>query len=90
MQYKVLFFRDQDITPAQHIELARRFGELEVNPSALRGVPRDRRQHPVRQHGGGPRQSATGHFGRVLCLITCDDEEEATEEQEDLSQEPAS
>ncbi len=33
VQYKVLFFRDQDITPAQHIALARRFGELEVNPA---------------------------------------------------------
>jgi taurine dioxygenase len=32
VKYKVLFFRDQDITPAQHVQLARRFGELEVHP----------------------------------------------------------
>ena len=32
VQHKVLFFRDQDITSAQHVALARRFGELEVHP----------------------------------------------------------
>lgn len=33
VQFKVLFFRDQDITPEQHLAVARRFGELEVNPA---------------------------------------------------------
>jgi alpha-ketoglutarate-dependent taurine dioxygenase len=32
LQHKVLFFRDQDITPGQHVAFARRFGELEVHP----------------------------------------------------------
>ncbi|SOZ17127.1 TauD/TfdA dioxygenase family protein [Cupriavidus taiwanensis] len=32
VKYKVLFFRRQDITPAQHVAFARRFGELEVHP----------------------------------------------------------
>lgn len=32
LDYKVIFFRDQDITPEQHVAFARRFGELEVHP----------------------------------------------------------
>ncbi|KXV13477.1 taurine dioxygenase [Caballeronia megalochromosomata] len=32
IRYKVLFFRDQDITPAQHVALGQRFGKLEVHP----------------------------------------------------------
>jgi len=31
-EFKVLFFRDQPLTPAQHVAFARRFGELEVHP----------------------------------------------------------
>jgi taurine dioxygenase len=34
LQYKVLFFRDQDITRAEHIAFARHFGELEDHPVA--------------------------------------------------------
>jgi alpha-ketoglutarate-dependent taurine dioxygenase len=30
--YKVLFFRDQPLTAAQHVAFARRFGDLEVHP----------------------------------------------------------
>ncbi|WP_067805313.1 TauD/TfdA dioxygenase family protein [Nocardia beijingensis] len=30
--YKVLFFRDQPMTPVQHVAFARRFGNLEVHP----------------------------------------------------------
>src|SRR5215207_1809452 len=32
VQHKVLVFRDQPISPAAHLALARRFGELEVHP----------------------------------------------------------
>jgi taurine dioxygenase len=32
LEYKVIFFRDQDITPEQHVAFARRFGELETHP----------------------------------------------------------
>ena len=31
-RHKVLVFREQDITPAQHVAFAARFGELEVHP----------------------------------------------------------
>src|SRR5882672_5134884 len=34
LDWKVLFFRDQDITTEQHLAFARGFGELEVHPFA--------------------------------------------------------
>jgi taurine dioxygenase len=34
LQYKVLFLRDQDITRAEHVAFARKFGELEDHPVA--------------------------------------------------------
>ncbi len=34
LQHRVLFFRDQDITRAEHVAFARRFGELEDHPVA--------------------------------------------------------
>ncbi len=32
LDYKVIFFRDQDLTTEQHLAFARRFGELEEHP----------------------------------------------------------
>jgi len=32
LAYKVLFFRDQDLTADQHVAFARRFGDLEIHP----------------------------------------------------------
>jgi taurine dioxygenase len=37
LTYKVIFFRDQDISQEQHIAFARRFGELEVHPITPKG-----------------------------------------------------
>ena len=34
LDWKVLFFRDQDITTEQHLAFARNFGDLEVHPFA--------------------------------------------------------
>src|SRR5258705_7397337 len=34
LKHRVLFFRDQDITRAEHVAFARRFGELEDHPVA--------------------------------------------------------
>lgn len=34
LDWKVIFFRDQDITPEQHLNFGRSFGELEVHPFA--------------------------------------------------------
>lgn len=34
LDWKVVFFRDQDLTTEQHLDFARRFGELEVHPFA--------------------------------------------------------
>jgi taurine dioxygenase len=40
LDYKVLFFRDQPLTPAAHVAFARRFGELELHPF----IPANREQ----------------------------------------------
>jgi len=32
LEYHVIFFRDQDITPRQHVEFGQRFGELHIHP----------------------------------------------------------
>ena len=34
LRHKVLFFKDQDITRAEHVTFARHFGELEDHPVA--------------------------------------------------------
>ena len=39
LTYKVIFFRDQDITEEQHIAFARRFGDLEVHPMTREDQP---------------------------------------------------
>lgn len=53
LQYKVVFFRDQNITRAQHIAFARRFGALEIHPA----TPKDQDDPEVLriEHGPGNR-----------------------------------
>lgn len=43
LKYKVIFFRDQDITRAQHADFARKFGELEIHPA----TPKDQENREV-------------------------------------------
>ena len=46
LEHKVLFLRDQDITRAEHVAFARRFGELEDHPVAgQRSGPSGSRAH---------------------------------------------
>lgn len=50
MAHGVIFFRDQDITPAQHKDFASKFGHLQVHPFA----PNHSEEHPeiiVIEHG---------------------------------------
>ncbi|BCW89878.1 Alpha-ketoglutarate-dependent taurine dioxygenase [Alphaproteobacteria bacterium SO-S41] len=55
LQWKVVFFRDQDITRAQHIAFARRFGELEIHPA----TPKDQEDPEVLRiaHGANSKGS---------------------------------
>ena len=41
LDHQVIFFRDQDITPVQHLDFACKFGELDIHPFAagLEGHP---------------------------------------------------
>ena len=57
LQHKVLFFRDQDISRADHVKLAERFGPLEDHPVA--------RLRP-RPPGPGPDLQGPGQPGRAL------------------------
>ena len=50
LDYKVVFFRDQHITAAQHIAFARRFGELEIHPA----TPKDQADPEILRIAHGP------------------------------------
>lgn len=50
LQFKVVFFRDQDITRAQHIDFARRFGDLEIHPA----TPADQADREILRIEHGP------------------------------------
>ena len=44
LTYKVIFFRDQDITTEHHLRFGKYFGELEIHPFVPLGTNRD--DHP--------------------------------------------
>lgn len=48
--HKVLFFRDQHLTPAQHIAFARHFGDLEIHPA----TPKDQENPEILRIAHGP------------------------------------
>jgi taurine dioxygenase len=50
LTYKVVFFRDQDITQEQHIAFARHFGELEIHPA----TPKDQANPEILHIAHGP------------------------------------
>lgn len=58
LDHLVIFFRDQDITPAQHITFGRHFGELHIHPfiPSLEGYPE------ILQLGG--KQPGPGKYSR--------------------------
>lgn len=51
IEYKVIFFREQDITSAQHIAFARRFGDLEIHPA----TPKDQENQEILRIAHGPK-----------------------------------
>lgn len=55
LDYKVVFFRDQHITRAQHIAFARRFGDLEIHPA----TPADQEDPEVLRIAHGPNSRGT-------------------------------
>lgn len=58
LDYKVVFFRDQHITRRQHIDFARRFGELEIHPA----TPKDQEDPEVLRLVHGPDNKGTENF----------------------------
>ena len=58
LDYKVIFFRDQNITRAQHVAFARRFGDLEIHPA----TPKDQPDPEVLRIEHGPDSKGSENF----------------------------
>ena len=83
LKHRVLFFRDQDITRAEHVAFARHFGELEDHPVAgsdpehpglvriykSPDSPADRRAFHAAQHAAEGRLLAPGGVGVPGVLV---------------------
>jgi taurine dioxygenase len=62
----VIFFRDQSLTPEQHLALGRRFGDLHIHPAAphVEGMPELMRIHADKD---SPRANGEGWHSDVSC-----------------------
>ncbi len=58
LKHKVIFFRDQSITRAQHIAFARRFGSLEIHPA----TPKDQPDREVLRIAHGPESRGNENY----------------------------
>lgn len=58
LRYKVVFFRDQAISRAQHIAFARRFGDLEIHPA----TPKDQADPEALRIAHGPDSRGQENF----------------------------
>lgn len=65
-EHLVIFFRDQDITPAQHLAFGQRFGALHIHPAAphAEGEPALMRIHA---DANSPRANGEGWHSDVSC-----------------------
>ena len=80
VEHKVIFFRDQDITPAQQVAFGRHFGELETHPFSpdMPGVPEivvldNNKDNPVLStdiwHADTTFRQAPTQFSILLCRV---------------------
>jgi taurine dioxygenase len=56
--HKVIFFRNQDLSVEQHIDFARRFGDLEIHPA----TPQDQADPEILRIAHGPQHKGTENF----------------------------
>ena len=64
--YQVLFFRDQRLTPGQHLALGRRFGTLHAHPAAPH-APEDPALMVIHTDERSPRANGEGWHSDVSC-----------------------
>lgn len=58
LEYKVVFFRDQTLTQAEHIAFARKFGDLEIHPA----TPKSQSNPEVLHIAHGPESKGKENF----------------------------
>ena len=58
LEYKVVFFRDQSLTQAEHISFAREFGDLEIHPA----TPKSQSNPEVLHIAHGPESKGKENF----------------------------